>query len=148
MKERSLMKPADQMARVTRHELGERLDEILEIADRDDVGFVITDEGKDDMVLCPARWFELTFDDNFGCIVNCAVRYAIGRETYMPSAVIGFVRDNMGFMDGKTINVMIKDIEREAENECLFHRNEWLRLRDELEVHISESPATGEHDFE
>lgn len=30
-------------------------------------------------------------DHDFGLILNCAVRYAIGRQTYMPSAVIAFI---------------------------------------------------------
>lgn len=27
-------------------------------------------------------------DDDFGVICNCAVRYAVGRRTYMPSLVM------------------------------------------------------------
>ena len=30
-------------------------------------------------------------DDFFGTILNCAVRYAIGRQTYMPGLVIDFI---------------------------------------------------------
>ena len=46
--------PTETMQRIARKELGDRLDEILEIVSRDHVGFVITDAGKDDLVLCPA----------------------------------------------------------------------------------------------
>ena len=32
---------------------------------REDIGLVITDEGKDDLVLCPASWFNLDYVDDF-----------------------------------------------------------------------------------
>ena len=47
--------PTETMQRIARKELGDRLDEILEIVSRDNVGFVITDPGRDDLVLCPDR---------------------------------------------------------------------------------------------
>lgn len=31
-------------------------------------------------------------NDEFGTILNCAVRYACGRRSYMPSLVIGFIK--------------------------------------------------------
>ena len=30
-------------------------------------------------------------NDDFGAICNCAVRYAVGRKTYMPGLVIDFI---------------------------------------------------------
>ena len=62
-------------------------------------GIVITDDGKKDMVLCPARWFSFQLDDDFGCVINSAVRYAIGRHTYMPGVVCNFVRKYMDVLD-------------------------------------------------
>ena len=119
MEQFKYIQPLDQMARISRTELGEKLDEILDKADKDNVGFVITDEGKDDLVLCPIRWMKCIYDDDFGCIVNSALRYAIGRRTYMPSVVMEFVRKYLSVLDSKTICVMIEDIEREAEFETL-----------------------------
>ena len=78
MEQFKYIQPLDQMARISRMELGEKLDEILNKVDNDNVGFVITDEGKDDLVLCPIRWTECIYDDDFGCIINSALRYAIG----------------------------------------------------------------------
>ena len=42
-------------------------------------------------------------DDEFGTILNCAVRYAIGRETYMPSLVIGFITPLLPYLNNKTL---------------------------------------------
>ena len=69
------LQPIETMQRITREEFSERLDELLEIVSRDNVGFVITDKGKDDLVLCPANWFNVYYNNDFGCIINSAVRY-------------------------------------------------------------------------
>ena len=135
MEKLNYLQPLDQMERVSRAELGSRLDEILEIVDKENVGYVITDEGKSDLVLCPAHWFPYLFDDDFGCIINSALRYAIGRRTYMPSVVMEFVRKHLNILDAKTISVMIEDIEKESALETLDQREDWLKLRDDLKLH-------------
>lgn len=49
-------------------------------------------------------------DDHFGCILNCAVRYAIGRQTYMPGLVIDFIRPFLQYINDKTLYVFDQDI--------------------------------------
>lgn len=83
---RHWLQPLDKMQRISRQEFAERIDEILDTLDKEDIGYVITNDGKDDLVACPARWFITEPSDDFGLIVNSAVRYAIGRESYMPKA--------------------------------------------------------------
>ena len=73
MKLINFLQPVETMKRVSRVELAEKLDDLLEVVNKENVGFVITDEGKDDLVLCPAKWFDLYYDDDFGCIINSAV---------------------------------------------------------------------------
>ena len=85
--------PLDTMERISRQKLCEDFDNVLERVDKEDIGFVIVDdEGKEGHVLCPARWMEYCFDDDFGCIINSALRYAISRHTYMPGVVVDFIR--------------------------------------------------------
>lgn len=84
---------------------------VLERVDKENIGFVIlNEEGKDGQVLCPARWMEYCFDDDFGCIINSALRYAIRRHTYMPGVVVDFIRKYINILDTKTIEVAIEDI--------------------------------------
>lgn len=59
------LQPTDKMQRVSRKELCDNFDEWLEIVSRDNIGIVITNEGKDDLVLCPFAWFE-----NYPQLVN------------------------------------------------------------------------------
>ena len=48
--------------------------------------------------------------DEFGAIINCAVRYCIGRESYMPKLVTDFLRKHPEMLDAKSISTMIRDI--------------------------------------
>ena len=42
-------------------------------------------------------------DDNFGAVLNCAVRYAIGRRTYMPGLVIDYITPLLPYLNNKTL---------------------------------------------
>ena len=53
--------------------------------------------------------------ENFSTICLCAMRYALGRETYMPGLVQDFIRGHIGEIDKGTIEIMIRDID-EADN--------------------------------
>ena len=61
MKQR--LPPLSEMERIEQSLLGEKLDEILERIDKEDVGFVITKDGLDEMVIIPFRWFAENFPD-------------------------------------------------------------------------------------
>lgn len=50
-------------------------------------------------------------DDDFGAVCNCAVRYSLGRMTYMPSIVIGFIRPRLSLMTDRTLWCFERDIE-------------------------------------
>ena len=49
--------------------------------------------------------------EDFGVLVTCATRYAIGRQSYMPYIVTGIVKEHLGALDDKTIGCLIRDIE-------------------------------------
>lgn len=132
------LKSTDKMERITRSELAANLDDILEKIDKNDVGMVITEDGKRDLVICPAYWFDFCFDDDFGCIINSAVRYALGRYTYMPSTVASFVRKYLAIIDTKTIGIMLEDINKALEDEKLPLRETWWSLKSDLEAHLKE----------
>ena len=55
--------PLSEMERIEQTLLVEKLDEILERIDNEDIGFVITENGLPDMVLIPFRWFAESFPD-------------------------------------------------------------------------------------
>ena len=129
----NFLQPIETMKRISREELAEKLDDLLEIVNKDNIGFVITNEGKDDLVLCPAKWFDYYLDNDFGCIINSAVRYSLGRSSYMPSTTIRFVLKHLMIMDTRTITVMIRDIEMAFADENLPYRDSWLSFKLALE---------------
>lgn len=49
-------------------------------------------------------------DDDFGTLCICAVRYCIGRETYMPRLIQGYIRPLLPYLSNKTLGVMRRDI--------------------------------------
>lgn len=50
------------------------------------------------------------YDDDFGAICNCAVRYAVGRRTYMPSLVIDFITQHLSELTDKTLWCFQRDL--------------------------------------
>ena len=50
-------------------------------------------------------------DKDIGTIAICAVRYALGRETYVPGIVQDFVRRHPEIVDANAKAVMIRDID-------------------------------------
>ena len=143
MKLINFLQPVETMKRVSREELAEKLDDLLEVVNKENVGFVITNEGKDDLVLCPAKWFDLYYDDDFGCIINSAVRYSLGRSSYMPSTTVKFVLKYIMVLDVRTITVMIEDINRSLVDEQLPYKDTWLSLKYALEDRLEKIQEGG-----
>lgn len=66
--------------------------------------------------------------DFFGAVLNCAVRYCIGRRSYMPGLVTDWIMQHChGLLTAKTLHVMKRDID-EAKN------NPWGGLGDDCDV--------------
>ena len=69
----------------------------------------------------------------FGCICVCAVRYACGRQTYMPSIVKRFIHDNLKEIETSSLKVMSKDLaEMPGYGDRKIDEPGWLRLAGEI----------------
>lgn len=49
-------------------------------------------------------------DDDFSSILICAVRYALGRRSYMPGIVVDFIRPLLPYLPDKTLFVLKNDL--------------------------------------
>lgn len=49
-------------------------------------------------------------DKNFETILLCAVRYAIGRETYIPSMVINYITPLLSYLSDNALRLIANDI--------------------------------------
>ena len=56
-----------------------------------------------------AEWETST--DDFESVLICALRYCLGRRTYMPSIIIAFVRPMLSALSIRALSVIIRDIE-------------------------------------
>lgn len=80
----------------------------------------------------------ITITQDFETMLICAMRYAIGRESYMPSIVIEYIRFLLPQLSTNTLFIMQRDIREEAErykrNEWnMYMRNEWLELANTID---------------
>ena len=79
---------------------------------------------------------DITITDNeFQQFIIYAERYAIGRMTYVPSAVNDIIIKYLPFITNNTLGVLILDIELEADRDILgmdFDKKMWLALLDTL----------------
>ena len=48
--------------------------------------------------------------DRFGAVCNCAVRYCLGRQSYMPSLVCGYIIPLLPELTDKTLDCFERDI--------------------------------------
>ena len=146
----SILQPPESMERISRQELEHNLDAVLERINRENIGLVITDEGKDDLVLCPASWFNLDYVDDFSCVINCALRYAMRTEDEESAAVVQYLRRHYHLFDEKTLSVAVADLERELTQPIapLKQPQVWKELQELFQLRLVElrKEASGEEE--
>lgn len=49
-------------------------------------------------------------EDDFGLLVNCAIRYCVGRRTYMPGLICNYVKLLLPFLSEQSLCCMERDI--------------------------------------
>lgn len=70
--------------------------------------------------------------DNMYTVAICAVRYALGRRTYMPGLVTDWIKANFaGRMPKGTCEIMLRDIREQRE---MGERSGWASLGDPCDV--------------
>ena len=52
----------------------------------------------------------MQYDRDFGTICGCAVRYSLGRQTYISSLVQDYIKRNIEYIDSRSLAVMARDI--------------------------------------
>ena len=75
-------------------------------------------------------------DDDFGgAVLNCAVRYALGRFSYMPGLVMDEIRPMLKDCSEKTLWCFDRDISEwlaGRTGEMMAYEKEWSSFRDEV----------------
>lgn len=126
------------LERIDQKYLAEHLDETLDRVRKENIALVITKDGKDDLVLCPQSWVSPMVDDEFGCVVNSAIRHALRSYDSDSSGVLHFVLKNYKLFDERTLAVAISDIERDLDYPLfpVSSSESWLEIKElQPEVH-------------
>lgn len=95
-------------------------------------------------------------DDNFGLILNEAVRYSLGRETYVSYDTPNFIRPLLSYLSNRTICVMERDIRERGEDpwhkatdrpygDPKIDEPSWLAFLKEIQNEIQARKERGEY---
>ena len=135
------------LERIPHTALPEKLDEMFERIDKEDIAFVITEDGKDKYVLCPYAWFDFTNDENFGCMIASAIRNELNNPSENTEAVQRFVLNHYDSFTPSTLAAAINEIECYLRSEGKTHESMegWIGTRNLLlERIIQEGHDKGE----
>ena len=131
----------ENMERISRQELADDPDAVLDRVLRENIGLVITDEGKDDLVICPSSWLDPLYTEEFGSVVNCALHYAMHAEGEECEAVIRYLRRRCGILDEKTLSVAVADLDKELKQPSLKNPQIWQELQALFRQRLAELQA-------
>lgn len=108
---------------------------------------VCMNNGKE-FLLFPQDLLSPICDSEFRLILLSAIRYAMGRNTYMPVVVSGYIKRHIQLLDDKFLLLAADDIQRhlEAYAEHELNPNLWQSLLGALETEQRER-ATGRSDL-
>lgn len=68
--------------------------------------------------------------ENFGAVLNCAVRYCIGRQSYMPSLVIDFITPLLPYLSDGALRCFEKDLsETKNFGDAMIDKPAWMRFK-------------------
>ena len=88
----------------------------------------------------------LVINDDFESILICAVRYCIGRRTYMPSVVIGYITPLLSSLSSTTLFCLKRDVEEAEKENRLGDENIdkplWISFKEKIEETILEQGKT------
>ena len=91
----------------------------------------------------------ISITNHFELMMIGALRYAIGRYTYMPSVTIEYIRYLIPQLSAKTLFVMKRDIDEEIERyqrmeRELYMAKEWEKLAEEIGIEYEKKKAVQE----
>ena len=96
---------------------------------------VLMNSGKE-FLLFPQDMLAPISDSDFRLILLSAMRYAMGRKTYMPSVIADYIKRHLQLLDDKFLTLAADDIQRYLEDYAEHEANSdpWQNLLDALET--------------
>lgn len=101
---------------------------------------IVETDGGGRVLTMPAEWIAPFNDSDMHLIVIGALRYSMGRMTYMPKVTCDFIKHHMALWNENTLTILIRDISEHlidyAEREP--YPETWQSLQLALETRLKE----------
>lgn len=75
-------------------------------------------------------------DNDFGCILCAAVRYSLGRRTYMPGLVTDFIKPLLPYLNDNALNNMRREVSEFGEYGDDCDVQTWMDFLDDVKEEI------------
>ena len=121
---------------ITIDELKEQTNNLLDRVIEEQRPLRVCMDNDKELLLFPQDLLAPICDADFRLILLSAMRYAMGRNTYMPTVVSGYIKRHIRFLDDKFLALAADDIRRHLEDYAEHEPNPnlWQGLFDALET--------------
>ena len=130
------VKPFDEYASITLNDLKDQTNSLLNLVTEEQRPLRVTMKNGKGFLMFPQDLLTPLYDHDFRLILIAAMRYAMGRNTYMPSVVADYLKRHIQLLDDKFLVLGADDIRRHFEDygEHEPNPNLWQSLLDALEA--------------
>lgn len=131
-----VVKPFQDCKSVTIDELKSQTSRLLDQATKEQQPLRVSMKNGREFLLFPQELLAPLCDNDFRLIVLSAMRYAMGRNTYMPLVVTDYIKRHIRMLDGKFLVLAANNIRHHFEDYGEHEPNMalWQNLLDELET--------------
>ena len=121
---------------ITIDELKEQTNNLLDMVTEEQRPLRVCMNNGKELLLFPQDLLAPIRDADFRLILLSAMRYAMGRNTYMPAVVSGYIKRHIRFLDDKFLALAADDIRRHLEDYAEHEPNPnlWQGLFDALKT--------------
>lgn len=130
------VKPFQDRKSITIDELKSQPSKLLEQATKEQRPLRVAIEDGREFLMSPQELLAPLCDNDFRLIVLSAMRYAMGRNTYMPLVVAGYIKRHIRLLDDKFLVLAANDIRRHFGDYGEYEPNPelWQGLLETLEA--------------
>ena len=130
------VKPFDEYESITLNDLKDQTNSLLNLVTEEQRPLRVSMKNGKEFLMFPQDLLAPLYDHDFRLILIAAMRYAMGRNTYMPSVVADYLKRHIQLLDDKFLVLAADDIRRHFEDygEHEPNPNLWQSLLDALEA--------------
>lgn len=130
------VKPFDEYESITLNDLKGQTNSLLNLVTEEQRPLRVSMKNGKEFLLFPQDILAPLYDHDFRLIILAAMRYAMGRNTYMPMVVADYIKRHIHLLDDKFLVLAADDIRRHFEDyrEHEPNPNLWQGLLEALEA--------------